>query len=307
MKTAGFTAACELQSLFYSFLLVATDVVPTTPEPNFLSKFIHTVLETLFQLFQKMGVSSYVLALLAFTIIIKLVLYPLAVKQMRSTRNMQKIQPKLKAIQEKYKDNPQKLQEAQLKFYKEANFNPLSGCLPLLIQIPIIYILFTGIRSFAPSSPEYFTFFWVPDLSLPDPSGIWIPVLVALSTFLQQYISMTNKGDKTQKMMLMIMPVMMFFVCRSFPAGVAIYWIFYGLISGVQQAFVNAKGKREDAIQEAKDEEERLQKEQKKKSKKKAQANQMDKVFDEIMSDETPAEQPTQRKKWAPPGSPDAE
>jgi len=224
------------------------------PEPgtstNPIVIFLNKVLEWLFDVTELIGLPSYALALLIFTIIIKVLLYPLAVKQMRSTRDMQKIQPKIKALQEKYKNNPQKAQEAQMKLYRDMNISPMAGCLPLLVQLPIIWFLFSSIRNFIPANPDYYTFFWVSDLSNPD-TTIFLPLLVAASTFIQQLISTTNRQDPTQKTMLIIMPIMIGFFCRSFPAAVALYWIFYGLLSGIQQFIINAKGKREDAKQAA--------------------------------------------------------
>ena len=230
----------------YSIVAAAATYEPGT-STNPIVLFLNTVLEKFFDLTNLIGWPSYALALLIFTIIIKMLLYPLAIKQMRSSRDMQRLQPKLKALQEKYKNNPQKMQEAQMKLYRDMNINPMGGCLPLLLQIPIIWMLFASIRNFVPAHPEFYKFFWIPDLAAPDPTGILLPLLVAASTFLQQWISVVNRKDPTQKAMLIIMPIMMGFFCRSFPSGVALYWIFYGLLSGIQQFFINRKGKAEDA------------------------------------------------------------
>lgn len=228
----------------FSVLAAAAYEPGTSTNPVVL--FLNAVLEKLFDFTNWIGLPSYALALLIFTIIVKVLLLPLAVKQMKSSRDIQKLQPRLKALQEKYKGNPQKMQEAQLKLYQEMKVSPMSGCLPLLLQIPIIWFLFASIRNFVPAHPEFYRFFWIPDLSAPDPTGILLPILVAVSTFVQQWISVTNRQDPTQKSMLVIMPIMMGFFCRSFPAGVALYWIFYGLLTGIQQFIINRKGKIED-------------------------------------------------------------
>ena len=307
--------------IFSNLVPLFTDVVEPvvdaveTPQPGAIARFIHMILEWFFSFTQWVNIPSYAVALLLLTIIIKLLLFPLAMKQMRSTRAMQRIQPKMKEIQEKYKSNPQKLQEAQMKLYKEMNFNPLSGCLPLLLQIPIMYMLFSGIRTFVPEAVDFYTFFWIPNLSLPDPTGWALPLLVAASTFLQQFFQMANKKDTMQRSMLLIMPVMMFFFCRNFPAGLALYWIFFGLLTIVQQVFVNRKGKQEDAVEEARLATEEAEKQRRKEAKR--LAKQQYRKGDVILSDEddedddeeaeeVPEEAPAV-KKWYPPGSPEAE
>ena len=287
-------------------------------QPGAIARFVHMILEAFFSFTQWAGIPSYAVALLLLTIVIKLLLFPLAMKQMRSTRAMQRIQPKLKEIQEKYKSNPQKLQEAQMKLYKEMNFNPLSGCLPLLLQLPIIYMLFMGIRTFVPQSLEFYNFFWITDLSAPDPTGWLLPLLVAGSTALQQFFQMANKKDTMQRSMLLIMPIMMFFFCRSFPSGLALYWVYFGLLTLIQQVFVNRKGKAEDAIEAARVEAEEAEKQRRKNAKKaaKQQYRKGDAILadddddddnDDDEDDDEIAEEAPAVKKWYPPGSPEAE
>lgn len=300
-------------------VLAAAPVVTPGTSTNPVVIFLNNVLEKLFDFTQLIHLPSYALALLIFTIAIKLLLYPLAIKQMRSTRDMQKLQPKLKALQEKYKNNPQKLQEAQVKLYRDMKINPMSGCLPLLLQIPIIWLLFLSIRNFVPAQPEFYTFFWIPNLSNPDPTGIFLPLLVGASTFIQQWISIANREDKTQKIMLIVMPIMMAWFCRSFSAGIALYWIFYGLLSGIQQFIINKKGKLEDAKAAAIEaEKERILEEERAAAKALKAANQKNKksgkdgdkaksapVID--FSDEAIEALEKQiaelEQKWAPPGS----
>jgi len=210
------------------------------------------LLNTLFDFTQLIGVPSYALAILLFTIIVKLVLQPLMGKQLRSTRQMAKIQPKVKEIQEKYKGNQQKIQEMQMALYKEHNVNPMAGCLPLLIQMPILIALFTTLRNFKPLYPEYHTFFWIKDLSLQDPTII-LAVVVALTTFAQQYVSIVNKEDKTQKMMLYTMPIFFAIMTKmsGFPAGLALYWIFYSIVGAIIQIIFNYFYAKEEAREEA--------------------------------------------------------
>ncbi len=209
-------------------------------------------LEKIFELTLAMGVPSYALAILIFTIIVKLVLQPLMNKQLRSTHKMAKLQPQLQEIQKRYANNRAKMQEEQANLYKSKGVSPMAGCLPLLLQMPILIALYSTLRYFqpAPEYAAYFAFFWIHNLSQPDPT-ILMPILVGASTFLQQYVSMVNKQDKTQRMMLIIMPLMFIWFVRTFPAGLALYWVYYSLIGAALQYFFNRKWEKEDAIAEA--------------------------------------------------------
>lgn len=227
-------------------------------------------LERVFDLTMSLGVPSYALAIFIFTIIIKLLMQPLMNKQLRSTRQMGKIQPRIQELQKKYTGNPQKLQQETMKLYKEVGFSPFAGCLPLLIQMPIMIALFQALRTFPPAHPQYFSFFWINNLSdlsssYPGLSGWILPVITGGATFFQQYLSIANKNDQTQKMMLFMMPVMFGFFTRSFPAFLALYWIYYSLIGAAIQVVLNRRWAREEAIEEA----ERLVREEEEKRQKK--------------------------------------
>ncbi|MEL7567600.1 MAG: YidC/Oxa1 family membrane protein insertase [Dehalobacterium sp.] len=212
--------------------------------------FVASSLEWLYQLTVKMGVPSYALAIVLLTVIIKIILYPLTYKQMKSMRVMQELQPKIKELDKKYKNDPQKKQEAIMKIYKEHNANPMAGCLPLLIQFPILIALFRGLQSFQPSNLTHYSFMWISDLSKPDPTGLILPILVGLSTFLQQYITSPNANDPTQKTMLYAMPVLFGWMTRSFPAGLAFYWIVFGIVGTLQQIYIN-KGIKPGPVKES--------------------------------------------------------
>jgi YidC/Oxa1 family membrane protein insertase len=196
-------------------------------------------LESVYQLTVKLNVPSYALAIFILTIIIKVILYPLTYKQMKSMRAMQELQPKVKELDKKYKNNPQKKQEAMMELYKEHGANPLSGCLPLLIQFPILIALFRGLQEFVPSNPEHYNFLWITDLSQVDPTGIILPVLVGLSTFAQQYVTSPNANDTTQRTMLYAMPLIIGWMTRSFPAGLALYWVVFSVVGTLQQLYIN--------------------------------------------------------------------
>ena len=206
-----------------------------------LKDFLAASLEWLFSITSAIGLPSYALAIVIFTILVKLILYPLSLKQMRSMREMQRIQPLVKELDTKYKNDPKLKQEKMMEIYKEHKINPFGGCLPLLIQMPILIALFTTLREFAPKYPEFYTFFWITDLSQPDPTKLVLPIIVGLSTFAQQYVSMTNKEDTTQKAMLYMMPIMLGWFTVKFAAGLAIYWVCFNILGAIQQYYINKK------------------------------------------------------------------
>ena len=179
-------------------------------------------------------------------------------------REMQKVQPLMNEINEKYKNNPQKKQEEMLKVYQKYKVNPAAGCLPLLIQMPILIAIFQMLRNFEPANPDAYRFFWIPDLSSQDPTGIVLPVIVVITSLAQQYVNTTNKKDPTQKAMLITMPLMMGFFARTMPAGLGIYWAMISILGALQQIFFNEKGKKEDEKIELTEEAEKQAKKEKK-------------------------------------------
>lgn len=219
----------------YSFLQPVADI-------------IEKVITALYQLTVAIGFPSYALAIIMISILIKIILYPLMQKQMKSTMNMQEVQPKLEYLQKKYKNNPEKMNEEVMKLYKEYDINPMAGCLPLLIQMPILIGLFAALRQYDFQPLEHAAFFWIPNLGEKDPFFI-LPVLVALTMFLQQKISMATTPsaaeNPTMKTMLYVMPAMMLFVCWSMPAGLCLYWAFFSILSIVQQFFMNKQKRKE--------------------------------------------------------------
>jgi YidC/Oxa1 family membrane protein insertase len=175
-------------------------------------------------------------SIIILTIFIRIVLIPLTVKQYTSMRAMQKLQPEIKKLQAKYKDDRQKMNEELMKFYKENKVNPFGSCLPLLLQMPIFLALFYMLRSteFLPDP----AFFWIPDISLEDPYKILV-ILFVITQFISSKL-MSTSVDKTQQRMMMALPlvfgVMFFF--WPFPAGVLIYWVTTNTWSVCQQLVV---------------------------------------------------------------------
>lgn len=200
-----------------------------------LSSFIHS----LYNLTGQIGFPSYGLAIIIFTILIKVILYPLTVKQMRSMKMTQMLQPKIKEVQEKYKNDPQKAQQKIMEIYKENGANPLSGCLPILLQMPIFIALFKALLNFNYPSPEAATFLWF-HLSEKDTTYI-LPIFAGAATYVQQRLSSTNLEDQMQKTMLYVMPLMFIWFAATVPAGLALYWGMFSAVGAVQQYFINQK------------------------------------------------------------------
>jgi len=185
-------------------------------------------------------VGNYGVSLILLTVIVKLVLYPLYAKQIKSTANMSEMSEKAQEIQRRYANDREKMNEEMQKLYSEAGFNPMSGCLPMLIQFPIIMGLFTLLRNpmkYMPADPSLMfanheSFLWIKDLAQPD---LWIlPIAAGLATFfafsMNSAMNMTQPGASAgqQKAMNAIMkyffPLSILWLARSYPAGLAIYW-----------------------------------------------------------------------------------
>lgn len=203
-----------------------------------LVNIVINLIEWLYNITAQMGIPNYAIAIAILTVLIKVALYPLTYKQMKSMKVMQQLQPQIKELDKKYKNDPQKKQQAMMELYKEHGANPLSGCLPLLLQMPILFALFRALQDFVPTHPEHYNFFWISDLSKPDPTII-MPLIVGLTTFAQQYVTSPNSNDQTQKTMLYMMPIIFGFMSKNFPAGLAFYWIMFSVVGTIQQLFIN--------------------------------------------------------------------
>ena len=185
-------------------------------------------------------VGNYGISLIILTVIVKLVLYPLYAKQIKSTANMSDMSEKSKEIQRRYANDKEKMNEEMQKLYAESGFNPMSGCLPMLIQFPIIMGLFALLRNpmkYMPDDPSLMfanheSFLWIKDLAQPD---LWIlPIAAGLATFfafsMNSAMQMQQPGANPgqQKAMNAIMkyffPLSILWLARSYPAGLAIYW-----------------------------------------------------------------------------------
>ncbi|MBN1831113.1 MAG: membrane protein insertase YidC [Deltaproteobacteria bacterium] len=199
-------------------------------------------------LFFNKYVNNYGVAIILLTILVKLLFWPLTHKSQKSMREMQKLQPHMAKIREKYKDDKQKMNQELMGLYKTYKVNPMGGCLPLLIQLPVFYALFRVLGSCIELRHAPFML-WITDLSAPDrlfdfpfsipfmhaPYGI--PVLTLLmgaSMFIQQKMTPTV-GDPAQAKMMMFLPVIFTFMFINFPSGLVLYWFVSNILTIVQQ------------------------------------------------------------------------
>lgn len=213
-----------------------------------IESLLTVVLTALYNITDVAGVPSYGLAIILLTVVIKMILYPLTVKQVKSMKAMQELQPKMKKIQEKYKDNPQVLQQKIAALYKDAGVNPLAGCLPLLIQMPILMGMYYSLYNFH-FQEGMEAFAWLPSLSQPDPLYI-LPILSALTTFIQQKQT-TTEMNQQMKIMMTVMPLFIGWISLQFPSGLVLYWVTMNVTQIVQQWWMyrgdDSKTKKEAA------------------------------------------------------------
>lgn len=202
-----------------------------------LAAIMQQFLSWCYQLTIMLGTPSYGVAIIIMTVIIKVMLLPLAIKQIRSMKGMQVLQPKIKELQQKYKNDPQKMQMEMGKLYQEVGVNPLSGCLPMLIQMPFLISIFYALKSYQ-YDPTHMNFLWLPSLGQTDPMYI-LPLLSAVSTFIMQKQTMssnnTGAAAQQQKIMLVFMPLFIGYISLQFPSGLVIYWVVSNLFQMAQQ------------------------------------------------------------------------
>ena len=184
-------------------------------------------------------VGSYGWSIIILTFIIKIILYPLSLKSFKSMKGLQKIQPLMKELQEKYKDDRQRQNQELMKLYKDHKINPMGGCLPLVLQIPILFALYRVFQSAIElrQTPFHIVGTWLPDLSAPDPYLI-TPLLMGASWFVQQKMTPTP-GDAMQQKIMMFMPLIFTFMFLTFPSGLVIYWLISNILSIIQQVYIN--------------------------------------------------------------------
>jgi YidC/Oxa1 family membrane protein insertase len=194
-------------------------------------------------------VGNYGWSIILLTILVRVVTAPLTVKQMRSMERMRRVQPRMKEIQEKYADDRQRQSEEMMRLYRNEKVNPLGGCFPMLLQLPVFIGLFYALRSSIDLRQA--PFLWMDDLSAPDElfviPGIGIPfrvlpLVMGITMFAQQKITPMQTPDPAQaRMMLTIMPVMMTVLFYQFPSGLVLYWMMSNLLAIAHQLWIGRK------------------------------------------------------------------
>ena len=221
----------------------------------FLTKPFFFVIEFLYKIFGNFG-----LAILGMTVIVKLALFPMANKSYEAIAKMKKLQPQMQKIRERFSDDKMALNKEMMELYKKEKINPASGCLPIIIQIPVFFALYKVF--YVTLDMRHAEFFgWIKDLSAPDPTtilnlfgllpfeistsftlGVW-PILMGATMIIQQRLS-PPPADPTQAKILKYMPYGLTIVLATFPAGLVIYWTWSNLLSIIQQIYINKKFKK---------------------------------------------------------------
>ncbi len=206
---------------------------------GFLSKLLLVMMTGIYSF-----LPNYGLAIICTTVIIKTLLWPLTAKAARSSKRMMKIAEPMKELREKYKDNPQKMQQETMKLFRQYKVNPLGGCLPILVQLPIFFALFRMLQS--ASELRFEGFLWVGDLSTADTVGHILgfpinimPVLMGLTMFLQMKMMPTATANPMQQKIFMFMPPLITVMLYQFSAGLTLYWTVNNLLTILQQFLIN--------------------------------------------------------------------
>ncbi len=183
-------------------------------------------------------VQNYGIAIIILTILIKILFWPLGNKSYKSMKEMQKLQPKMQALREKYKDDKARLSQETMALYKAYKVNPMGGCLPMVIQIPVFFGLYKALLYAIELRHSPF-FWWIQDLSEKDPYYV-TPLIMGATMFIQQKMTPVS-GDPTQAKIMLWMPVVFTFMFLNFPSGLVIYWLFNNLLSIGQQYYINKR------------------------------------------------------------------
>ena len=216
---------------------------------------LEVLLKFIMQLFYKL-IPNWGVSIILMTILMRVVIFPLTKKSTESTLKMQEHAPKMQEIQAKYKDDPKKLNEEMAKFYQASGYNPLSGCLPLLIQFPLIFAMYNLFNNYFEFRGAMFIPGWIPDLSQGDslmqlpfvvPFVKWtelrlLPVIYVVSQLLFGKVTHTPSTTQQQgsmKFMMYGMPIMFFFLFYNAPAGLLLYWTFSNILTLGQQVVIN--------------------------------------------------------------------
>jgi YidC/Oxa1 family membrane protein insertase len=200
---------------------------------NLLAQPLFTVLTFFYGFFKNYGV-----AIILLTVVIKIIFWPLTHKSYSSMKSMQKLQPEMVKLREKFKNDKERLNKEMMQLYKTHSVNPLGGCLPMIVQIPVFFALYKVLLDSIALRHAPFAF-WLTDLSAKDPYYI-TPILMGASMFVQQKMTPTT-ADPMQAKIFMMMPIVFTFMFLNFPSGLVIYWLVNNLLTILQQYFIHRK------------------------------------------------------------------
>jgi len=181
---------------------------------------------------------NYGLDIIIISILIKIIFLPLTQISFKSMKEMQRVQPEMNRLKEQYKNDKARLQQEIMLLYKRRKINPMSGCLPMLIQIPVFIALYNALQNGIEMRHAPF-FLWIMDLSAKDPIYV-TPIIMGATMFIQQKMTPTA-GDPAQAKMFLLMPVMFTFLFLSFPSGLVLYWLINNVLSIAHQYYLNKK------------------------------------------------------------------
>ncbi len=229
-EVKGFAGPKEYE-LLKSINPELTDVI----EYGFFTFIAKPMFKALLALYHFVGNWGWAIVIL--TIIIRIILFPLTLKGMLSMQKLKDLAPKIKEIQQKYKGDPQKLNAHMMQLYKKHGANPMGGCLPMLLQIPIFFAIYRVLLNAIELKGAPWIL-WITDLSQKDPYFV-LPVLMGITMFIHQKITPTTITDPMQKKIFTYLPIVFTFFFLTFPAGLTLYWFVNNILSIIQQLIVN--------------------------------------------------------------------
>jgi YidC/Oxa1 family membrane protein insertase len=218
--------------------------------------FMLPVFTTIYKFLPNFGV-----AIIVFSLLMKLLLYPLSIGQIQSAQKMKVLQPEVEKLRKKFADDPTGMQQAQMKLFGEYGINPMGGCLPLLLQMPILYALYSVLTSNIHMRQAMFVQGWIPDLSVPDyiltlPFSVLgvhalsgMALIMGITMFVQQKMTVT---DPSQKAMVYMMPVMMTMMFSNLPSGLNLYYLTFNFLGIAQQVYMTKFSKSKITLEDLK-------------------------------------------------------
>ena len=241
-----------------SFKIQNTEITPIIVSRPLLG-WLESILKFFLELFYKL-IPNYGIAIILLTVLIKIIFYPLTKKSFESTSKMQGISPLVEEVRTKYKDNPTKMNQEMSALYKREGVNPMGGCLPMALQIPVFFALYGLLNNHFDLRGASFLFPWITDLSAPE--SIWnfapfklpfvgwsdlrlLPIIFVGSQIISTKFTQAQgaQSNSQMKMFTLAMPIVFFFILYDMPSGLLLYWIVTNVLSTGQQIFINKRKK----------------------------------------------------------------